>query len=193
MQQVKIALVSIRPKISDKNANIQKIEEWVKKTKADMYVFGETTLTGYLPKEDLKNISETIDGPSVKKISIIAEKNKCYIVFGFPKKDKDVKGLIHNSAVLAHPDGKVDYYDKWFLPTFGPFKEKLYFDEGEKLEVFSTKYGKIGLIICYDIYFSELCKAYSLQGADIVICISASPSSTRKYFEKILPGWALTG
>jgi len=181
----------MRPKISDKKANIQTIEKYIKKTKADLYVFGELTLTGYRLKDELRNISEPVDGPSIKQISKIAEKNKCYIVFGFPKKDKDIKGLIYNSAALINPDGKVDIYDKWFLPTFGPFIEKLYFDEGEKLPVFSTKHGKIGLLICYDIYFPELCKAYSLQGADIIICISASPSTTRKYFEKLLPARAI--
>jgi predicted amidohydrolase len=121
----------------------------------------------------------------------IAKENNCYIVFGMPLKDKNVEGLIHNSAVLIHPNGKTDIYNKWFLPNFGPFEEKLFFNEGEKLPIFKTKYGKVGLLICYDIYFPEICKAYSLQGADIIICISASPSTTRKYFETLLPARAI--
>jgi len=188
---MKIALISMRPKIGDKKANLQIMEGYIVKTKADFYVFGEISLTGYRCKDELRNLAEPISGPSIKHMKKVAKDRKCYIVFGMPLKDSNVEGLVHNSAVLAHPDGKVDIYNKWFLPTFGPFEEKIFFDEGESLKVFNTKFGKIGMLICYDLFFPEICKAYSLQGADIMICISASPSTTRKYFETLLPARAI--
>jgi predicted amidohydrolase len=91
----------------------------------------------------------------------------------------------------VHPNGKADIYNKWFLPTFGPFEEKIFFDEGESLTISETKFGKIGLIVCYDIFFPEICKAYTLLGCDMIICISASPSITRKYFEILIPARAI--
>lgn len=188
---MKLALISMRPKIGNKKANLQKMQKHIEKTKADFYVFGEITLTGYRLKDELRDIAETLDGPSIKHMKKLAKENNCYIVFGMPLKDKNVEGLIHNSAVLIHPNGKTDIYNKWFLPNFGPFEEKLFFNEGEKLPIFKTKHGKVGLLICYDLYFPEICKAYSLQGADIIICISASPSTTRKYFETLLPARAI--
>lgn len=188
---MKIALISMRPKIADKKANLQTMEKHITKTKADLYIFGELTLTGYHCKDELRNLAEHINGPSIKHMKKIAKERKCYIIFGMPTINKNVEGLIHNTAVLVHPDGKVDTYNKWFMPTFGPFEEKIFFDEGEDINVFKTKYGKIGLIICYDIFFPELCKAYSLQGADIIVCISATPSTTRKYFERLIPARAL--
>lgn len=188
---MKIALISMRPKIADKKANLQTMKEHISKTNADMYIFGEISLTGYRCKDELRNLVETIDGPSVAYMKKVAKGKKCYIIFGMPLKDSEVEGLNHNSAVLVHPDGKTDVYNKWFLPNFGPFEEKLFFDEGESLKVFDTKYGKIGILICYDLFFPEICKAYSLQGADIIICISASPSTTRKYFETLLPARAV--
>lgn len=188
---MKTALISMRPEIGNKDANIAKIKKFIQKEKADLYVFGETTLTGYPCKDELRNLAETTDGPSVKKIAKIAEENNCYIVFGMPTKKKEIKGLINNSAILVHPDKKVDSYNKWFLPTFGPFEEKIYYDQGEQIKVFNTKFGKIGLIICYDIFFPELSKALSLQGADIIICISASPNISRKYFETLIPARAV--
>jgi len=188
---MKIALISMRPKIADKKANLQKMEKHISKTKADLYIFGESSLTGYPLKDEIREIAETTEGESIKHMKKIAEKNKCYIVFGMPLKDNKVKGLIHNSAVLIHPNGKVDTYNKWFLPTFGPFEEKIFFDEGEKIEAFNTKFGKIGIIICYDLFFPELCKAYTLEGADIIICLSATPSVNRKYFETLLPARAI--
>jgi predicted amidohydrolase len=188
---MKVALISMRPKIADKDSNIKKMHEFIKKKKADMYIFGEITLTGYRCKDELRDLAETIKGPSINKIKEIARQSNSYIVFGMPLEDEKIKGLIHNAGILIHPDGKVDVYEKWFLPTFGPFEEKLYFNGGEKLPVFNTKLGRIGIIICYDLYFPELCKAYSMQGADIIICISASPSSTRQYFERIFPARAI--
>jgi len=188
---MKTALISMRPKIADKKTNLKKMENYIKKTKADFYIFGETTLTGYRCKDELRDLAEPINGPSIKHMKKIAEKIKSYIVFGMPFTDYKVKGLIYNSAVLIHPNGKVDIYNKWFLPTFGPFEEKIFFDEGESIKVFNTQYGKIGIIVCYDLFFPELCKAYSLQGADIIICLSATPSVNRKYFETLIPARAI--
>jgi predicted amidohydrolase len=50
---------------------------------------------------------------------------------------------------------------------------------------------KVGVIICYDIFFPELTKLYALKGADMVVCISASPSLTRKFFESVMVARAL--
>ena len=184
---MKIALVTMRPKLADKKTNLEIIKKHIEKTKADIFVFGELTLCGYHVKDELRDIAETVDGPAIKYIKDLAKKHNSYIVFGMPLKNKKVKGLIHNCAILVHPNGKVDTYNKWFLPTVGPFEEKIFFDEGEELTLCDTKFGKIGLIICYDIFFPELCRAYTLLGADIVICISATPSVTRKFFETIIP------
>jgi len=188
---MKIALISARPKIADKKSNLKTMEDYIKKTKADFYVFGELFLSGYRCKDELRNLAEPLNGPSISKLKKIALEKQCYIVFGMPLWDKKIKGLIYNAAILIHPNGKVDNYNKWFLPTTGPFEEKIFFNEGEELNVFKTKYGKIGLLICYDLYYPELTKAFTLQGAEILICITASPSTTRKYFETLLPTRAL--
>ncbi|KYK20602.1 hypothetical protein AYK24_09990 [Thermoplasmatales archaeon SG8-52-4] len=188
---MKVAIVTMRPKLADKNANLEIIKNHIEKTKADIYVFGELILCGYHVKDELRDIAETVDGPAIKFIKELAKKHKSYIVFGMPLKNQKVKGLIHNCAILIHPNGKVDIYNKWFLPTVGPFEEKIFFDEGEELTLCDTKFGKIGLIVCYDIFFPELCRAYTLLGADIIICISATPSVTRKLFETIIPARAV--
>jgi len=188
---MKIALISARPKIADKTSNLKTIEKYIKNTTADFYVFGEMFLTGYPCKDEFKNLAEKINGPSIQYLKKIVKENNCYLVFGMPLKDDKVEGLIYNSAILIHPDGKVNHYNKRFLITFGPFEEKLFFDEGEESNIFTTKFGKIGLFICYDIFFPEITKALSLQGADLLICVSASPSTTKKYFEMLFPARAI--
>ena len=187
---MKVAIITMRAKVADKKANLEIMAKHIVKTKADMHVFGELTICGYHVKDELRDIAETVNGPTIKFVKELAKKNNCYIVFGMPLKNNTVKGLINNAAVLVHPNGKVDTYNKWFLPTVGPFEEKIFFDEGENLKICDTKFGKIGLIVCYDIFFPELCRAYTLLGADIIICISATPSVTRKLFETIIPARA---
>ena len=186
-----VAIVSMRPKIADKKSNIEKMEKFIQKEKADLYVFGEITLTGYRCKDELRDLAEPSTGPSIQKMTKIAKKNDSYIIFGMPLLDENIKGVIYNAAILVHPDEKIDIYRKWFLPNFGPFEEKIFFDEGQQLPLFRTSFGKLGILICYDIYFPEITKSYALQGADIIVCISASPSVTRTYFERIIPARAI--
>lgn len=188
---IKFALVTMRPKIAEKKKNLETMKNYIIKKKADFYIFGEMSLTGYRCKDELRDLAETINGSSINYLKKICIKRKCYIVFGMPLINEDIKGIINNSAIMIHPNGRVDKYDKWFFPNFGPFEEKLFFDAGEKVKIIDIKNVKIGLIICYDLFFPELCKAYSLQGADIIICISASPSITRKYFETLMPARAI--
>jgi predicted amidohydrolase len=188
---MKLALISARPTIANKTKNIQIMEKYINKIKADIYIFGEYFLSGDRCKDEFRDLAEPLNGPSNQHLKKIAKNKQCYIVFGMPTKDDKVDGLIYNTSVLIHPNGTVDAYKKWFLPTAGPFEEKIFFDQGEELPVFNTTFGKIGLLICYDLNFPELAKALTLQGADLLICISASPSTTRKYFETLLPARAL--
>jgi predicted amidohydrolase len=188
---MKLALISARPIMADKRKNIKLMEKYINKTKADLYIFGEYFLTGDRCKDEYRNLAEPLDGPSLHYLKKLAMTKRCSLVFGMILKDDKVDGLIYNSAILIQPDGTVNTYRKWFLPNSGPFEEKIFFDQGEELPVFTTPFGNIGLLICYDVNFPEVAKALTLQGADLLVCISASPSVTQKYFETLLPARAL--
>jgi predicted amidohydrolase len=188
---MKLALISARPTIGKKTKNIQTMERYINKIKADLYIFGEYFLTGDRCKDEFRNLAEPLTGPSIQHLKKIAKTKQCYLIFGMPLKDDTVDGLIYNASVLIHPNGTVDAYKKWFLPNSGPFEEKIFFDQGEDLPVIPTRFGKIGMLICYDIYFPELTKALTMQGAQLLICISASPTITRQFFETLLPARAI--
>ncbi len=188
---MRLALISARPSIANKTKNLQIMENHIKKTKADLYIFGEYFLSGDRCKDEFRDLAEPLNGPSIQYLKKIAKNRQCYINFGMPTKDDKVDGLIYNTSVLIHPNGTIDAYKKWFLPNAGPFEEKIFFDQGEELSVFNTAFGKIGLLICYDLNFPEIAKALTLQGAELLICISASPSTTKSYFETLLPARAL--
>jgi len=187
----RISLVQANPTVKNKEKNLAFMEKVVNKTDSDLIAFGELFLTGYMCHDSFPRLAEYVTGPSVQRISKLSQKNDCYVVFGMPEKSTDIKGIVYNTAVLTHPDGKVDCYRKWMLPNFGPFEEKRHFKSGDELPVFSTKIGKIGLLICYDIFFPEISKAYALKGGEILCCISASPTIARNYFEKVMVARAI--
>jgi predicted amidohydrolase len=189
--QLKMSLAQLAPELGDKEKNIEKIADAVKNAESDMVVFGELFLTGYMCRDNLPKLAETLEGDSVNRIKKIAKENDTHIVFGMPERDTEIAGQIYNSSVLVCPDERVERYRKLHLANFGPFEEHLYFTRGVELPVFETKLGKIGMLICFDCFFPEVSKIYALKGADVLVCISASPSATRIFFEKIIVARAL--
>src|SRR2546428_10217827 len=107
-----------------------------------------------------------------------------------PEREADTQRLF-NAAVLVAPDGKVAAYRKVYPANFGPFEEGLYFARGEHLTIVDTKIGRIALLICYDSFFPELAKAYAIEGAQMLAIISASPATSKPFFDKILPARAI--
>jgi predicted amidohydrolase len=78
-----------------------------------------------------------------------------------------------------------------YLPTHSVFEEKRYFRPGYQTPFFETDIGKVGMTICYDIYFPEITRLLSLKGANLVVCISASPSMRRGFFETLTTARAM--
>ncbi|MEA3558960.1 MAG: carbon-nitrogen hydrolase family protein, partial [Candidatus Thermoplasmatota archaeon] len=133
----------------------------------------------------------SLDNPIFEEVrSVCAETGK-HVIFGFPQRSDRIKGQIHNSACLMGPEGILGVYQKQHLVDFGPFEEWAYFTPGKNLLLREVNGLKVGIMICYDLFFPELSKYYALCGADLLVCISASPSITRKYFESVMVARAI--
>jgi predicted amidohydrolase len=184
----KVALAQICCKQGDKTENLKKIETTVRQAKkqaADLVIFPELSLTGYVVRDQIYELAETIPGPSIKAIESIARETRTHIVFGMPELSQKTRATICNTAVLVGPQGLIGKYRKMYLPTHSVFEEKRYFRPGYQTAAFDTDIGKLGLIICYDIFFPEVSRLTRLQGAQLMICISASPSVRRTFFEAL--------
>jgi predicted amidohydrolase len=177
--------------LGGKEANLRAIERRVSKGKADLYLFPEAFLTGYVVRDEFRRLAETLDGPSVKRVSRLAKRSGACVVFGMAERSAEKRGVVYNTAAVCTPDGEVGAYRKLYLANFGPFEERTYFAPGTDAPVFETPAGRLGVTICFDIFFPELARLYALKGADIVACISASPSATRPFFEKVLVARAI--
>jgi predicted amidohydrolase len=191
MSDIGVTLAQITCLLRDKDENLRRMREVVKKTKGKIVVFPELSLTGYLPRDDLYGLAESMSGPHLKAIQKLAKETKKDIVFGCPTRDERVPGQVYNSCILASGMGKLYRYNKMFLPTFGPFEEKVFFAEGKEAVVGDGKHAKIGLMICYDAFFPELAKLETLMGAEILVNISAAPTTSRPFFRRVMPGRAV--
>src|SRR3990170_7082732 len=193
-EKIKLALAQISSKRENKKENLQKIEELTIRAQeqaSDLVIFPELSLTGYVVRDQIYELAETIPGPSTKKIEDIAKKTGMHIIFGMPELSEKTKATIFNTAVFVGPTGFIGKYRKMYLPTHSVFEEKRYFRPGYQTAAFNTALGNIGLCICYDLFFPEVCHLTRLKGAQFIVAISASPSVRRSYFEILTAARAL--
>ncbi len=184
--KIKLALCQIAAKRENKTANLQKIEELTWKAKeqgADLAIFPEMSLTGYVLHDQVYEQAEQIPGPAVEKVEAISKATGVHIVFGMPELSEKTQATLYNTAVMVGPEGVVGKYRKMYLPTHSVFEEKRYFRPGYQPAALQTTLGNIGLTICYDIFFPEVFRLTRLMGAQLIVCISASPAVRRGYFE----------
>ncbi len=193
-EKIKLALIQMSTQRENKKANLKKMEILTAKAKtqgADLAIFPELSLTGYVIRDQLYELSETIPGPSTQKIEELAKRTGLHIIFGMPEISEKTKATLYNTSVLVGPDGFIGKYRKMYLPTHSVFEEKRYFRVGYDTTTFETPVGKIGLCICYDLFFPEVTRLTRLKGAQLIVAISASPAVRKNYFEVITAARAL--
>jgi 5-aminopentanamidase len=191
VDQLPLTLVSTRPRLGDKARNLERIASEVRAARGDLVVFPEMALTGYLVRDAVLRLAETVEGPSVRRLSKLASETGRHILVGLPRRDEERVGLVYNCAALFDPDEGIQLYDKRQLATFGPFEDGLFFSPGTEPGFMETPWGHIGVSICYDLFFPELMRAQALAGAVLLVNVSASPSTSRRFFEVILPARAI--
>src|SRR6202046_2063824 len=122
------------------------------------------------------------EGPTTQLMQKIAAKHKMVIVV--PVYEEQMPGLYFNTAAVIDADGRyLGKYRKHHLPHCHPgFWEKFYFTPGDLgYPVFETKYGRVGVYICYDRHFPEGARILGLNGAEIVFNPSATVAGLSEY------------
>ena len=114
------------------------------------------------------DLAEPIPGPSSAAFQKIAKKYGVVIVASLF--EKRASGLYHNTAVIIDADGSLlGIYRKMHIPDDPLFYEKFYFTPGDTgFRAWQTKFGKIGVLICWDQWYPEGARLTSLQGAEIL-------------------------
>lgn len=114
------------------------------------------------------DFAEEIPGPSTEEFSKLAKKLGVVIVASLF--EKRAAGLYHNATAVIDADGTfLGKYRKMHIPDDPGFYEKFYFTPGDLgYKVFQTKFGKIGVLICWDQWYPEAARLTALQGAQII-------------------------
>jgi predicted amidohydrolase len=130
--------------------------------RADLVVLGETLTYPGLGKKYL-DVAEAVPGPSTDYFGELARKHDLYIVAGLLERDG---ALVYNVAVLIGPDGKlVGKYRKVCLPR-GEVEGGI--EPGSDYPVFQTRFGRVGLMVCYDGFFPEVARELTNRGAEVI-------------------------
>jgi NAD+ synthase (glutamine-hydrolysing) len=171
---VRIALAQINPVVGDLEGNGRLIVDWVGRARdlgADIVCFPELAITGY-PPEDLV-LKPSFVRDNLAQLDFIASATKgISAVVGFV----DQEGPIFNAAAFVH-DGIVKViYHKVFLPNYGVFDEKRYFEPGRRCPIIELDGVRVGLSVCEDCWFPSGPMAWEAHlGAEVLININGSP------------------
>lgn len=148
--------------------------------------------------------AEGRDGETVQAAATYTKELGCYAVVPFFEKG-ELPGEYYNSAAVVAPDGEmipgvlpdgqsVPVYRKNAISSYqwdqSRNDEKYYFRSGPGFPVFHTDIGILGILICYDRWFSEGWRVLALQGAEIICIPTASTASAAELFVPSIRTWA---
>lgn len=172
---MKIAIAQINPLLDELAANISLHKKLITSaidSGADLIIFPELSLTGYLLKDLVKSIAIR---PSFSRHM---EQFKTFstnisIVIGFVEESKD--GLLYNSSAYLEQGEIKHIHRKAYLPTYGMFDEARYFAAGQSLHAFSAVSGRFGILICEDFWHISTSYIMAIDGAQFILVPTSSP------------------
>ena len=177
--KVKVAAIQMSADIGGREANVERAERLLiqaARQGADLCVLPELALDEFFPLyKDTSYFAyaEELDGPTVRRFRSLAGELGIYLAL--PLFEKSLIGTYYNSLVLLTPEGTIGaVYRKVHVPCTRSY-ERYYFTPGPEFVVADTRYGKVGLAICYDRRYPETCRELMKKGARLIL-ISISSS-----------------
>jgi predicted amidohydrolase len=172
LSKVKVACAQIDVAYGDKNRTVSNACDWIEEAAhegADVVLFPELVLSaGYYLGERYHSVAETVPGTTTKYIAKKASDCGVYLIAGMAEKSNE--GTLFDSAVAIDRQGElVGTYRKTHIYT----PTESIFTPGSELPVFQTDFGKIGILICYDLEFPEPARVLALKGAEIIFHLVA--------------------
>lgn len=181
---VTIASVNFTPVFGDAKGSLDKMVSNVVEAAAqgaDLVVFPELALLGAggcdecgaleAACERHQQLAETVPGHSSKVLADLAREHDLYIVYGLHEQDAKDPAKLYNAAAVVGPEGVMGSYRKVHLGEPPWVTEGLTFTPGTELPLFPTRFGPMGVQICYDFWFNpELTRLLALKGARLIAC-----------------------
>jgi agmatine deiminase len=173
MSEQKITIGLIQSRVSeDRDLNLKRTIERIRDAAAKgakIVCLQELYRTRYFPqwdKLDASENAESIPGESSEAFTSLAKELQIVIIA--PLFERDLSGF-YNSAIVIDADGSLlETYRKIHIPHDPLFYEKSYFSPGDEIRVYSTRYARFAVLICYDQWFPEASRVAALRGAQII-------------------------
>ncbi|HVO73062.1 MAG TPA: carbon-nitrogen hydrolase [Ignavibacteriaceae bacterium] len=183
---------------SSPERNLKNALSWIDKAAkegAEVICLPELFRSRYFCQEentDNFNLAETIPGPSTEAACIAAKGNNVVVIV--PLFEKRKTGVYHNSLVVINNSGEIaGVYRKMHIPDDPAYYEKYYFTPGDLgYKSFSTEFGNIGTLICWDQWYPESARITALKGADILFyptAIGWHPHEKKEHGAAQLDSW----
>ncbi len=160
---------------TNKTSNLEKAIQYIVKAKslgADFVIIPEFYMALATPKSGVLpvDVAEPLDGPFVTGLMDAARKNEIYVVCGMYESKPDDQKRAYNTTVVIDRSGQLIHsYHKTHLYDAFSYNESDTIIPGEnQYKVIDTEFGKIGLMVCYELRFPEIARQFALQGADIL-------------------------
>lgn len=172
-----VAVCQVAPVLGDVEGNLGRATGAVRAAAAqgaDVVVLPELVTTGYAfaDAEELRPFAEPVNGPSLQAFADVAAELDVIVVGGFAELDE--AGQLRNSAFIIDGTGVRAVYRKAHLWD----NEVNLFVAGDELPpVVDTSFGRIAVVVCYDIEFPEWTRTVALQGADLLCVPTNWPAS----------------
>ena len=188
---MRVALAELAPRPADPAANLARLAAVVRAADAELVAFPELFLSGYRLGDRLRSVALRPDDAAWGTLAELARESRATLVVGAPVVSPERAGEVENAAVVVDPAGAVHRQVKRYLPTFGPFEEGLVFTPTDRSAPIVVGGVRLGLEICYDVFFPEVTRELAVGGADLLLNVSASPTTSRPLFDKLLPARAI--
>ncbi len=185
---VKAAVLQFDVTLGHIPANMEKVEQGVRRLAeagADLVVLPEMWSCGF----DYERLEgHAAESPAVlERLGKLASLCGVNVAGSLPRETE--KGIA-NSLVLLDRNGQVtESYDKIHL--FSPGDEHRHFAGGGRAGLCDTDLGRIGLMICYDLRFPELCRTLALAGAEIIVIAAQWPLARKVHWETLIRARAI--
>jgi predicted amidohydrolase len=170
----RVAIAQINPRLGDVAANLAIYEEQIRlaaKRGADLLLFPELSLTGYFLRDMVPNVALRLSAPEIDRLKKLSR--DMAFVAGLVEEGPDYR--FYNAAVYFDRGEAQHVHRKVYLPTYGMFDEQRYFARGDRVRAFDTRFGRMALLICEDLWHPSTIYLAALDGALTVLCPSTSP------------------
>lgn len=176
MSNLRIGLAQISCRLGDVERNLETHLSYIDRAKkggAQLVIFPELSLTGYV----LQDLTPTVAMSPTPDNSAFAELLKASreidILFGFV--EAEARHRFYIACAYLSNSEIVHIHRKVYLPTYGLFDEGRFFAWGDSVRAFDTQFGRFGALICEDFWHASPPYLLWLDGADVMLLISASP------------------